>query len=125
LALRARVKDSCDAYHDQSAIVVDRPGRESTLTCGGPDHRTESEPFCAAFADDKVRHPYEALFGQDEFTAFVTAFTGTVTGPLYDSCQEDHTRNQFGPPAREVEDLQDASTVSARVSSPFSSCSLL
>jgi hypothetical protein len=51
----ARDWDTFDAYHDQSDVVVYWPGRECTPTRGGPDHRAESERFCAAFPDNKVR----------------------------------------------------------------------
>ena len=65
-----------------ATVVVYWPGRENTPTLGGPDHRAESERFCAAFPDNKVKHPYDILFGDGEYTAFVTTFTGTFTGPL-------------------------------------------
>jgi SnoaL-like polyketide cyclase len=51
-------------------------------TRGGPDHRAESERFCAAFPDNKVKHPNDILFGDGEYTAFLGPFTGTFTGPL-------------------------------------------
>ena len=41
-----------------------------------------SERFCAAFPDNKVKHPYDILFGEGEYTAFVAPFTGTFTGRL-------------------------------------------
>jgi hypothetical protein len=81
-AWNARDWDTFDAYHDHDEVVVYWPGRESVPTHGGPDHRAESERFCAAFPDNKVKHPYDILFGDDEFTAFVTTFTGTFTAPL-------------------------------------------
>jgi SnoaL-like polyketide cyclase len=81
-AWNARDWETFDAYHDQSEVVVSWPGREKTPTRGGPDHRAESERFCAAFPDNKVTHPYDILFGDGEYTAFVTPFTGTFTGPL-------------------------------------------
>jgi predicted ester cyclase len=81
-AWNARDWDTFDAYHDQSDVVVYWPGRESTPTRGGQDHRAESERFCAAFPDNKVKHPYDILFGEGEYTAFVARFTGTFTGPL-------------------------------------------
>jgi predicted ester cyclase len=81
-AWNARDWDTFDAYHDHSDVVVYWPGRESTPTRGGPDHRAESERFCATFPDNKVKHPYDILFGDGEYTAFVTRFTGTFTGPL-------------------------------------------
>ena len=81
-AWNARDRDTFDAYHDQSDVVVYWPGRESTPTRGGPDHRAESERFCAAFPDTKVKHPYDILFGGGEYTAFVAPFSGTFTGPL-------------------------------------------
>ena len=81
-AWNARDWDTFDAYHDHDGVVVYWPGRESDPTRGGPDHRAESERFCAAFPDNKVKHPYDVLFGEGEFTAFVTTFSGTFTGPL-------------------------------------------
>ena len=81
-AWNARDWETFDAYHDQSDVVVYWPGRESTPTLGGPDHRAESERFCAAFPDNKVKHPYDILFGEGEYTAFVAPFTGTFTGRL-------------------------------------------
>jgi hypothetical protein len=78
----ARDWDTFDAYHDQSDVVVYWPGRECTPTRGGPDHCAESERFCAAFPDNKVKHPYDILFGDGEYTTFVGPFTGTFTGPL-------------------------------------------
>jgi hypothetical protein len=33
----------------------------------GRDHRAESIRFCAAFPDNKVKHPYDILFGDGEF----------------------------------------------------------
>ena len=81
-AWNARDWDTFDAYHDQSDVVVYWPRRESTPTRGGPDHRAESEHFCAAFPDNEVKNPYDILFGDGEYTAFVAPFTGTFTGPL-------------------------------------------
>lgn len=81
-AWNARDWDTFDAYHEPSDVVVYWPGREDDPTRGGPDHRAESERFCAAFPDNKVKHPYDVLFGDGDFTAFVTTFSGTFTGPL-------------------------------------------
>ena len=81
-AWNARDLDTFDAYHEQSDVVVYWPGREKTPTLGGPDHRAESERFWAAFPDNKVKHPYDVLFGDGDYTAFVTTFTGTFTGQL-------------------------------------------
>jgi predicted ester cyclase len=81
-AWNARDWDTFDAYHDQSDVDVYWPGREGAPTHGGPDHRAESIRFCAAFPDNKVKHPYDVLFGDGDYTAFVTRFTGTFTGPL-------------------------------------------
>jgi SnoaL-like polyketide cyclase len=81
-AWNARDWDTFDAYHEQSDVVVYWPGREGTPTHGGRDHRAESIRFCAAFPDNKVKHPYDILFGDGEFTAFITLMTGTFTGPL-------------------------------------------
>jgi hypothetical protein len=76
----ARDWDTFDAYHDQDSVVVYCPERQSTPTLGGPDHRAESERFCRAFPANKVKHPYDVLFGEGDFTTFVTRFTGTFTG---------------------------------------------
>jgi hypothetical protein len=76
----ARDWDTFDAYHDPNHVVVYWPGRENSPTNGGPDHRAESERFCAAFPDNKVKHPDDVLFGDGDYTAFVTRFTGTFTG---------------------------------------------
>jgi SnoaL-like polyketide cyclase len=81
-AWNARDWDTFDAYHEQSDVVVYWPGREGTPTQGGRDHRAESIRFCAAFPDNKVKHPYDILFGDGEFTASITRMTGTFTGPL-------------------------------------------
>ena len=81
-AWNARDWDTFDAYHDQSDVVVYWPGREATPTLGGPEHRAESIRFCDAFPDNEVKHPYDALFGDGEYTAFLASFTGTFTRPL-------------------------------------------
>ena len=81
-AWNARDWDTFDAYHDPGDVVVYWPGREKTPTLGGSDHRAESVRFCKAFPDNKVKHPYDVLFGDGDYTAFVTTFTGTFTGPL-------------------------------------------
>ena len=80
-AWNAQDWETFDAYHDQD-VVVYWPGREQTPTLGLPDHRAESERFCVAFPDNKVKHPYDMLFGDGDFTAFVTQMTGAFTGPL-------------------------------------------
>jgi predicted ester cyclase len=80
-AWNAQDWETFDAYHDQE-VVVYWPGREQTPTLGLLDHRAESERFCVAFPDNKVKHPYGMLFGDGDFTAFVTQMTGTFTGPL-------------------------------------------
>jgi hypothetical protein len=77
-AWNARDWDTFDAYHEQSDVVVYWPGREGTPTQGGRDHRAESIRFCAAFPDNKVKHPYDILFGDGEFTAFVTRRDGKI-----------------------------------------------
>jgi hypothetical protein len=81
-AWNARDWDTFDAYHDHGDVVVYWPDRQESPTLGGPNHRAESERFCQAFPDNKVRHPYPVLFGEGEFTCFVTQFTGTFTEPL-------------------------------------------
>src|SRR6185312_16285674 len=37
---------------------------------------------CAAFPDNRVKHPYDLLFGDEEHTAFISLLSGTFTGPL-------------------------------------------
>src|ERR1700739_2550753 len=81
-AWNARDWDTFDAYHDHDSVVVYWPERQSTPTLGGPDHRAEAERFCRAFPNNKVKHPYDVLFGEGDFTSFVTRFTGTFTWPL-------------------------------------------
>src|SRR5437660_2720571 len=81
-AWNARDWDTFDAYHDQSDVVVYWPERRATPTMGGRNHRAEAERFCRAFPDNKVHHPYQVLFGDADFTSFVTRFTGSFTGPL-------------------------------------------
>jgi predicted ester cyclase len=81
-AWNARDWDTFDAYHDQDEVVVYWPGREDAPTRGGHDHRAESVRFAQAFPDNRVKHPYDVLFGDGDYTAFVTSFTGTFTGPL-------------------------------------------
>ncbi|MGH2895444.1 MAG: ester cyclase [Solirubrobacteraceae bacterium] len=81
-AWNARDWETFDAYHDQDDVVVYWPGREKTPTLGGPDHRAESVRFSVAFPDNRVTHPYDILFGDGEYTAFVGPFSGSFTGPL-------------------------------------------
>jgi hypothetical protein len=81
-AWNARDWDTFDFFHDQNATVVYWPGRQDTPTHGGHDRREESIRFSRAFPDNKVQHPYYILFGEGDFTGFVTHFTGTFTAPL-------------------------------------------
>lgn len=81
-AWNARDWDTFDFFHDQRDTVIYWPDRQDSPTHGGSDHRTESIRFCAAFPDNRVHHPYHFLFGEGDFTCFVTRFTGTFTGPL-------------------------------------------
>jgi hypothetical protein len=76
--------------------VVYWPG-QSTPTLGGPNHRAESERFSRAFPDNVVKHPYDILFGEDDYTCFVTRFTGTFIGPLtqYDGTVVQPTGKSF------------------------------
>lgn len=61
-------------------------GASRRPTHGGDDHREEAKRFCAAFPDNRVRNrPYDVLFGDGDFTCFVTRFTGTFTAPLEQS----------------------------------------
>lgn len=71
-----------DELHDPNCIVY-WPGREDKPTRGGVDHRAEAIAFCNAFPDNKVKNqPYDILFGEGDFTCFVTRFTGTFTAPF-------------------------------------------
>ena len=81
-AWNARDWDTYDYFHDHDDVVVYWPGRTDTPTLGGPAHTSESQKFCAAFPDNKVLHPYPVLFGDGDFTCFVTHFTGTFTAPF-------------------------------------------
>jgi hypothetical protein len=81
-AWNARDWDTFDAYHDQNEVVVYWPGREKAPTRGGPDHRAESLRFTTAFPDNIVKHPYDVLFGDGDYTTSVGPITGTFTGPL-------------------------------------------
>lgn len=81
-AWNARDSDTFDAYHDPDHVVVYWPERPSMPTRGGTDHRAESERFCRAFPDNKVKHPYHLLFGEGDATGYVGQFTGTFTGPF-------------------------------------------
>jgi predicted ester cyclase len=67
--------------HDHDHVVVYSPGREKDPTFGGLDHRAEAERFCAAFPDNKVKHPYDMLFGDADHTASVTSFTAPFEQP--------------------------------------------
>jgi hypothetical protein len=81
-AWNSRDWDSFDSLHDPQCVVY-WPGREASPTHGGDDHRTESQRFCAAFPDNRVKNrPYDILFGEGEFTCFVTRFSGTFTEPF-------------------------------------------
>jgi hypothetical protein len=81
-AWNSRDWDTFDSYHDHRSIVVYWPGQESP-TLGGHDHRDEAIRFCNAFPDNRVHNqPYDILFGDGDFTCFVTHFTGTFTAPF-------------------------------------------
>jgi ketosteroid isomerase-like protein len=81
-AWNTRDWDAFDTLHDPDCTVY-WPGREGSPTHGGHDHRAEAEAFCAAFPDNHVKNePYDILFGDGDFTCFVTRFTGTFTAPL-------------------------------------------
>jgi hypothetical protein len=67
-AWNARDWDRFDAYHDSNAVVVYWPGQNDP-TRGGPDNRVHNQP-------------YDILFGDGDFTCFVTRFTGTFAAPL-------------------------------------------
>ena len=81
-AWNSRDWSTFDSYHDPDCVVY-WPGREATPTYGGPDHHAEADRFCRAFPDNQVHNqPYQILFGDGDFTSFVTRFTGTFTQPL-------------------------------------------
>jgi hypothetical protein len=73
--------DAFTSLHDTECVVF-WPGLEATPTHGVHDHRAEAEAFCNAFPDNKVKNrPYDVLFGEGDFSCFVTRFTGTFTEP--------------------------------------------
>ena len=74
MARSSRAKEGFGIAHRLSV------GGAGTPTSGGPDHRAESVRFCAAFPDNKVKHPHDVVFGDGDYTAFVTRFTGTSPG---------------------------------------------
>jgi hypothetical protein len=81
-AWNARDWDAFDRLHDPECVVY-WPGREADPTHGGEDHRAEAIAFCNAFPDNRVKNdPYDVLFGEGDFTCFVTRFTGTFTAPF-------------------------------------------
>lgn len=81
-AWNGRDWDAFDMLHDPECVVY-WPGREADPTHGGQDHRAEAIAFCDAFPDNKVKNrPYDVLFGEGDFTCFVTRFTGTFTAPM-------------------------------------------
>ena len=81
-AWNGRDWDAFDMLHDPECVVY-WPGREADPTRGGQDHRAEAIAFCDAFPDNKVKNrPYDVLFGEGDFTCFVTRFTGTFTAPM-------------------------------------------
>jgi hypothetical protein len=73
--------NACQRHSALAAASLLGPNQD-TPTHGGPDHRAESIRFCDAFPDNRVHHPYHILFGEGDFTCFVTRFTGTFTAPL-------------------------------------------
>lgn len=81
-AWNARDWDTFDFFHDPGDSVIYWPDRQDSPTHGGPDHRDDPTWFCTAFPDNRVHHPYHILFGEGDFTCFVTRFTGTFTVPL-------------------------------------------
>jgi hypothetical protein len=81
-AWNARDWDAFDSFHDPECTVY-WSGREASPTHGGPDHRAEAIATRDTFPDNKVKNqPYDVLFGEGDFTCFVTRFTGTFTAPL-------------------------------------------
>jgi hypothetical protein len=82
-AWNARDWDTFDAHHSGDSVVVYWPGQEDSPTHGGHDHLAEAQRFCTAFPDNRVHNrPYAILFGEGDYTCFVTRFTGTFTAPL-------------------------------------------
>ena len=70
-----------ESLHDPDCVVY-WPGLEDTPTHGVHDHHTEAAAFCEAFPDGRVHNrPYQILFGDGDFSCFVTRFTGTFTQP--------------------------------------------
>ena len=81
-AWNSRDWDAFESLHDPNCVVY-WPGREDSPTNGVHDHREEARLFCEAFPDNQVHNrPYDVLFGDGDFTCFVTRFTGTFTAPL-------------------------------------------
>jgi len=81
-AWNGRDWETFDRLHHPDCVVY-WPGREDQPTRGGQAHREEAIAFCDAFPDNRVKNqPYDILFGEDEFTCFVTRFTGTFTAPF-------------------------------------------
>lgn len=74
--------DTFSLLHDEDCVVY-WPGREADPTRGVHDHRLEAERFAVAFPDNQVHNrPYHMVFGEGDFSCFVTKFTGTFTGPF-------------------------------------------
>jgi hypothetical protein len=79
---------TCVSCHPAAKRVLTITRCEAPVSCrawwhrGGTDHRAESQRFRATIADSKVKHPYNILLGDREYTAFLGRFTATFTGPL-------------------------------------------
>ena len=70
-----------ESLHDPDCVVY-WPGLEATPTRGVRDHHAEATAFCEAFPDNNVgNRPYPVLFGDGDFSCFVTRFKGTFTQP--------------------------------------------
>ena len=81
-AWNSRDWDTFDQLHHPDCVVY-WPGREDQPTRGGQPHREEAIAFCDAFPDNRVKNqPYDILFGEGDYTCFVTRFTGTFTAPF-------------------------------------------
>ena len=67
-----------------------RPDRCRRLLAGARKHSHTRRPgspgrvraLLRSIPDNTVKHQYDILFGEGDFTAFVTPFTGTFAGPL-------------------------------------------
>jgi hypothetical protein len=82
-----------EAWNARDWQTFDAYPSRATSSCTGPAGKTLRREaariiarsplaLCTAFTDNSVKHPYDVLFGDGAFTAFVTRMTSTFTGPL-------------------------------------------